>query len=406
MLRTARSTILELDASSPLDDNTNGRLVHIYSALHGHDGLSDNTFGGVIGVRKGAFSIRRTTESYQWIEHESEEETRISSTHVKRVRSYSYNKRWRTSSPAYLSGPGAPHNPTPRLEPGVVTTLAEDLTLDNGVVVPSELLAQLKEPWIQVPLNAHASGGMPAGVAIAPLADSNDGARSLYLPISGVSLNEFGRRADSMPPRVRLPREVESTLNFERIGTERPPLPTLVLPPKPVVGDARVTFHEQLIPPEGVSIIAQQASHGRLMPWSAPRTGLQLFALVSGRHSASAMLRQLGQRHARAKWLRRALGASLMCAGVYLSLEWLPSLVAIAPLIGRTVAPLAAAATGVAAVASGLSASTLVIGAAWVRFRPIKGLAMLTLAISAFKVVTSERLHSPAEAKLMPQDSA
>jgi len=273
MLRTARSTILELDASSPLDDNTNGRLVHIYSALHGHDGLSDNTFGGVIGVRKGAFSIRRTTESYQWIEHESEEETRISSTHVKRVRSYSYNKRWRTSSPAYLSGPGAPHNPTPRLEPGVVTTLAEDLTLDNGVVVPSELLAQLKEPWIQVPLNAHASGGMPAGVAIAPLADSNDGARSLYLPISGVSLNEFGRRADSMPPRVRLPREVESTLNFERIGTERPPLPTLVLPPKPVVGDARVTFHEQLIPPEGVSIIAQQASHGRLMPWSAPRTG-------------------------------------------------------------------------------------------------------------------------------------
>ena len=118
-----------------------GGLVHLSGPL-ASSGVRDAVFGEM--QRSDALRLRRTTEAYQWHEHRSTSERRVSKDHVERTTTYSYTTEWSSSRQASGSfRDRSKHNPEPRLPPGRVDEVARDAHLPNGLHVDADLLTQL-----------------------------------------------------------------------------------------------------------------------------------------------------------------------------------------------------------------------------------------------------------------------
>jgi hypothetical protein len=129
-----------------------------------------------------------------------------------------------------------------------------------------------------------------------------------------------------------------------------------------------------------------------LRPWRAKRRGVaeeldeqrpSLFMLVRGRVSPNGMLDLARRRGGRVTWLLRAAGAGLMWLGGGLLLSFLPALAAYLPFVGTAAAGLVGAAAGLASLGAAMAASTLIIAAAWARFRPLQAGSLAVAAMVA-----------------------
>jgi len=438
MLADARAALMPIDGTSraALEGVRSGGLVHLTGHL-ATGGVRDSLFDEV--QRPGALRLRRTTENYQWEETKHVTEHRVSSSHVRRETRYDYHTKWSTRPVSSSGFQDEYHhrNPNARLPAGVIERVAEDVTLPNGLHVPTGLIEQLDE-WSSVPLPRMRRRD---GAIVAPLAERN--AESIYLTApgteerlenmlaSGGGGSGRGRSGDGPrlpplpPPPASAPRTVTSghgeghTLvrrylsdELERLdrvdGKEMVGTP---MPPTPVVGDARVTFTEVPVPDEGVSILAAVESSSRwggsrpmLRPWTSDeargggdaigggggtgvlesvRAAPSLFMLVRGQVGPHEMLRLARARADRLKWGLRGLGGALMWAGFACTLSFVPALASYMPIVGGLVSSLAGVATGVVALGGAIAGSSLVIAAAWARFRPLHAAGLATAGIAA-----------------------
>ena len=142
MLRDALRKVTSIDGSVPPPAELEGELVHVSGEVES-GGVADPLWPV---QRPGAARLRRKSEVYQWSEREHMHERRVSSTHVRRERSYSYSLGWETRAhhSANFREAAGHHNPPARVEPGVATHAAADARLaGGGVALSPDLVSQL-----------------------------------------------------------------------------------------------------------------------------------------------------------------------------------------------------------------------------------------------------------------------
>jgi hypothetical protein len=319
-LEEGQGAVIDVAIDS-VDPAKEGRLVHLTGLAETDDVLRDSQFG----VSANALKLLRTTEMYQWHEHEKEVERSRSDGGKEKVREYSYSRQWServVDSDLFHSGTGHenPEGPMPFASTALV---ARTVTL--GAFALSRELVDKIEKTDRLPVAEAVPPPLgPAGARMRP----HDG--GLY---GGLD------------------------------------------PASPRVGDLRVRW--SVVRPQVVSVVAGQ-SGSSFAPYQT-RAGDALLLLAAGQQSAVAMFRSEALANSILTWILRAAGFLFVFVGVVLVFRPIAVLGSLVPLVGTLLeAGLWAFGFGFAGV---LSLAT--IASAWVFYRPLFALALLALMAGA-----------------------
>ena len=165
---------------------------------------------------------------------------------------------------------------------------------------------------------------------------------------------------------------------------------------EPAIGCARLVWrHAPLV---AVSVLARRTADG-LEPWRSKGNAFELSLLMRGTHSAQQMFTTAANTNAAWKWGLRALGAIVVCAGWGLVLGPATHLASYVPILGGLVG----CALSLVALCLASAQSLVVIGLAWLFFRPVFAATLLALgAAIAFGGYGSLRGAKKAKAKAEP----
>ena len=141
------------------------------------------------------------------------------------------------------------------------------------------------------------------------------------------------------------------------------------------IGDLRITWFAAR--PEAVSIIAAQRGDG-FLPYPT-RAGDSLFMLEPGRRLAADMFRAAEENNVVLTWALRLGGVVLMLVGFLLVLNPLKVLADVVPMVGAIVG----FGTGLLALVLTLAVAPLVIGIAWLFYRPLIGAGIILVGVLA-----------------------
>ncbi|HZE12815.1 MAG TPA: TMEM43 family protein [Chthoniobacterales bacterium] len=155
-------------------------------------------------------------------------------------------------------------------------------------------------------------------------------------------------------------------------------------PGNPAIGDEKVSF--TVLRPGTVSIVARQTRQ-TFEPYLTTN-GREIELVESGSVSAPLMFAHAQAANRTLTWILRGVGFAAMFIAILLVLGPITALARILPFLGSLVE------VGFAAVAFFVSAivSLLVVGTAWVVYRPLLGFLLILAAIAC--IVMLKRLHS------------
>ena len=155
-------------------------------------------------------------------------------------------------------------------------------------------------------------------------------------------------------------------------------------PANPAIGDEKVSF--TVLRPGTVSVVARQTKQS-FEPYLTTN-GREIELVESGSVSAPLMFAHAQAANRTLTWILRAVGFGVMFIAILLVLGPITALARILPFLGSLVE------VGFAIVAFFVSAivSLLVIGAAWLVYRPILGGILIVAAIAC--LVMLKRIHA------------
>jgi hypothetical protein len=146
-------------------------------------------------------------------------------------------------------------------------------------------------------------------------------------------------------------------------------------PANPRIGDLRITWQAAM--PDAVSVVGTQAGQG--FAAYQTRAGDRLLMVSAGQLPAAAMFRQAEDGNALMTWILRLVGAVLVWVGFAMLMAPLKVLADVIPPLGAIVG----AGTGLVAGVLTLLLAPLVIGIAWLFYRPLIGIAVLLAGAAA-----------------------
>jgi hypothetical protein len=155
-------------------------------------------------------------------------------------------------------------------------------------------------------------------------------------------------------------------------------------PATPAIGDEKISF--TVLRPGTVSVVARQNKQ-TFEPYLTTN-GREIQLVESGSVSAPLMFAHAQAANRNLTWILRGVGFAAMFIGILLALGPITALARVLPFLGSLVE------VGFAVVAFFVSAivSLLVVGAAWLVYRPVLGLILIVAAIAC--VVMLKRLHA------------
>ncbi len=304
-------------SADAIDPNNDGRLVHVSGQASSGEILSDP----LLGVEKNAIALIREVEMYQWREDSSTETRTRAGGAEERVTTYTYRTEWssRQIDSSRFNQPGQHQNPS------------------------------------SFPISAETrrAGNVSVGA----------------FSLSGRLVGQIGQgeylRLDASHVAA-LPAELQARANAEHadwlyIGN----------PMSPEVGDLRVRL--KVVEDQPVSILARQ-SGGNLSTHTTSR-GTSIERLRAGHHSAEAMFEQMVRENTMLTWFLRVLGIVMAVVGFGAILKPIQVVADVLPILGSI------AATGVGLISAVLGSvlSLLVIALAWLFYRPLLSIVLLTL---------------------------
>lgn len=164
-------------------------------------------------------------------------------------------------------------------------------------------------------------------------------------------------------------------------------------PDTPEVGDVRILH--SYAPEQDLSLVARQ-SGDTFTSFSVAGGKRSIQMLRPGLLDATAMFGEAKNENAILTWILRAGGALLCIAGFYLLLRPLVVLGDVVPFIGSILN----AGAGIVAFCLGLACSLVVVGIAWVFYRPLQGVILLAGAaalLGGLKMLAKKK-NTPAPA--------
>ena len=385
-LDEARSVTQELGDISRLDNSKNGKLVHATGPVETKDMLNDPVFGFSIN----AIRLERTVEFFQWVENSKTETRQKLGGGEERVTTYTYSKQWvkRPVDSSQFRDPNAPRLNRNFVIANVENYKAQAANVTFGayrlpgflinsisgavplsVIMPEEAKNALNEQLIRASEQARPRSmeSFSEAARSSAVEGITQAAREAAGLPQGQAYGDVLAQERSQEAMRRKPGEDSEMVHFS--GN------TVVLsvaPAVPQIGDVRVTFMETK--PGTVSIIAKLT--GDTFETYRASNGTTFSKLVMGTHSLDNMYGDAHSSNVAMTWALRFVGAILVMFGLKMILAPLVVAAQVIPLFGSIVG----AGTGLVSTLLGLAWSLLIISIAWLRFRPVIGLAMIAVA--------------------------
>lgn len=150
-------------------------------------------------------------------------------------------------------------------------------------------------------------------------------------------------------------------------------------PAFPWIGDLRVSF--EVVPFQEISVVGAQQD-GAITSYGT-QAGDSLLLVSHGIVPAQEMFDSAASSNAALTWLLRFGGILLLITGFSLMLKPLSVVASVVPFVGRIVGM----GTGLVATVAGLAIATVVIGLAWLAFRPVVALIIFAVGIALILMV-------------------
>lgn len=331
MLKEAQGVCVELGDINQVNAEMNGKMIHASGFADTQDVLTDGQFDiSIVGIK-----LIRSTEYYQWVEHQHSETKDKVGGGQETVTTYTYSKEW-VSSPVNSSSFEDPQyrgiDNSVLLNVEDKTWQAENVTF-GAYKFPASLIEQMSKTE---PLNIE----LKPEVVQTYEADFH---RVYNVTDAQTFLHPSG--------------------NVLYIG---------VNPNNPTVGDVRVTYKKVL--PGDVSILAKV--NGNTFEKFTAKNGYSLITLEDGTVSMDEMFANEHASNKTMGWILRILGILLVFWGFKNIFNIITQLLKVLPFLGNI------ANLGVNLVAGVLAFawSLIVIAIAWLWYRPVLGILLLAAA--------------------------
>jgi hypothetical protein len=288
--------------------------------LSGPAATSETLADAEFGVSANAIKLRRNVEMYQWQEKEESKTEKQTGGSEKTTTTYTYSKEWSDGVVSSADFKEAGHDNPESMPYESKEEVAEVVTLGAFQLTPA-LVGQMTE----------------------------------FEPV----------QADP----AALPEPLKETLKSNDggyyIGVD---------PKAPQVGDVRITF--AAVTPGPVSVVSRQV--GNTFEAYHASAGMDIEMLERGVHTAQSMFQSALAANTMLTWILRAVGLFLMFIGLVLVFRPLSVLGDVIPLIGSMLA----FGTGLFALVISLALSVGTVAVAWVVYRPVLGIILLTVSIA------------------------
>ena len=320
-----------------IDPALEGKLVHVSGHLKVPHQVEDPQFG----LKVTAIRLYRIAEMYQWKESKSERRVDKVGGGTQTITEYHYALGWHEALIRSNSFQTPRGHENPESIPFTSQVFdAKEVLLGAFRLDPSQL-KQL-DTRTDLSLDWFKPDEIPQEISARPLLLRDQ----LYFPREIL-------RSKGAP-------EVPVKLTAER-------------PQRPEVGDVRIRY--QVVPPQEVTIVAKQSA-GTFVEYATKvkaRRGINLVA--AGKKSSQEMFADARFANVAGLWMMRSFGGFLMFVAVGMFLQPIRALASVIPLLGQIVG------WGLALVAFFVSGglTVMVVGLAWLYYRPIVGLLILLL---------------------------
>ncbi|MGJ8634629.1 MAG: TMEM43 family protein [Luteolibacter sp.] len=304
-------------SSESLDGGSDGELVHLSGFAEAVEPVTDPAFG--ISVE--ALVLKRSVEMYQWNEQSKTETKKKLGGSEEAVTTYSYAKDWlpgRVDSSKFKN-PAGHENP--------------DLPLEA-------------KTWIASPITVGAY----------TLSENLAAKIGNFEPLEGAE--------DAVIPEAVSGKKVHKPGTEFYLGED---------PANPMIGDAKVSYQVAL--PGEVSVVAKL--RGDSFEVYQTKVGGKILMLTEGNQSADAMFETAQESNKFMTWVIRGVGMIVMFLGFSAIFRPLSVLADVVPFIGNIVG----VGTGLVAFLCTVPVSAVVIGIAWIYYRPVLGISLLVIAV-------------------------
>ncbi|MFI3300465.1 MAG: TMEM43 family protein [Candidatus Gastranaerophilales bacterium] len=331
-INDAESVVIDMPDINAVQPSFNGELVFAQGMAKTNDFLKDN----VTGVSVNAIKLMRDTKYYQWVEKKQTEQTKNSDGSTTKTTTYSYEKNW------------------------VNTPVDSDKFNARSEHINNILINVQDYTWIAKNV-AFGAFRLPENI-INKISNKN----SLDLNIlprivqsnilaSGIKLNKNSLNSSQAD-------FIEVSENQIYIG-ENSSLPE--------VGDLKIAYY--YVPNTNISILAQV--NGNSFTNYTSKKGKSFLSVASKLTSKDEMFQNERNNNMLITWGLRLLGIILMVASFSLILAPISVLSSVIPFVSFLVN------FGVKSISTvlGLSLSLFIIAIAWIRFRPLIGIACLAV---------------------------
>ncbi len=308
-------------ASDRVDGAFEGKLIHTSGQATTTETLSDPMFG----VTLAAIKLQRDVEMFQWKENKKTETRKKVGGGEEKVTTYTYEKGWSGSAISSSGFKEAGH--------------------DNPGTMPFESLGQVAS------LVTVGSFKLSPGL-IGKISKWED-------------LSVDGSNLELVAPELR--GRLQVTDGGYYLGAN---------PLEPTIGDVKVKF--KVVHPTEVSIVGKQT--GSLVgPYQTLQAGYDVELLELGRMSDKEMFAAAQSRNSTMTWVLRLIGFGMMFFGLFAIGRPFAVVADFIPFIGSFFRVGIGLFAGL--LAFGLSFITIAI--AWIFYRPLLGLLLLTLGVLA-----------------------
>ena len=315
---------ISLESNASVDQEMEGKLVHMSGKADTKDVLTDDTFG----VSATAIRLERNVEMYQWIEESHTSEKKKLGGSVEKVTTYTYKKDW---MPTAIDSSGFKEQGHDN--PGMMEFESQKMQAANVTFGAF----RLSESQI----------------------DHIGSAKQYAFPTGFVCKVE----------RVKVQ---GSTIYVPNAETRNNALNTRDVASQTRIGDMRVTF--RVVYPHEVSLIAKQ--HGDTFVAYTAKNGKKLSYLEDGVKDAAEMFQTARTNNAIMTWLVRIGGFLMMFIGLSMVFKPLSVLADVLPILGDIVEM----GMGLVAGLIALICALVTIAIAWLFYRPVLGIILLAVA--------------------------
>ena len=339
MLNEAEGVTMELETIDRVNPEMDGKLVYATGLASTQDSLVDTQFG--IGAT--AISMTRNVEYYQWVEHAREERKDKLGGSEEIITTYTYTMEW-TDAPVQSS---LFHDPAYQKKNFVLTTAESEGWQAEKVTFGAFVLNEQQIRSIR-------------------------GDEPMALELDSAKLDVWNKECRQVLSS-KIGSEAESK---QLVHVNNNQLYYGISPNSPTVGDVRITWTKVL--PAKVTIIAKQKDN-TFASYKA-KNGKTFSTLVMGTRDAAEIYEGEHEVNHMLMWIFRLVGVLLVIIGLKGIFAILETLLKVVPFVANIIGW----GVGLVCTVVGLVWALIIIGLAWLFYRPLIGIAIL--AVAAFLV--------------------